>query len=236
LDGESSCHGSGTSTVERATERVGTGAWSSCRRPSRPMVRDSVQAAGADGSRALLRNGSPRAPAAAQRPRRRIPRGPPRSIWPAQPDLSLRRPSRVPGRHPRRHSFLGARACGGRPRRRARRVQWGAWVLGELVPDSQVTELSDHSWSPGLRLLPRTVVGSPLGGPRRIRSGPPGQTGETVPERWTLLAIEERTAIVGDGGRWQVFGSGTALVGRGGRWRTFRSGGSLDLDAQSNGE
>jgi cyanophycinase-like exopeptidase len=48
-----------------------------------------------------------------------------------------------------------------------------------------------------------------------------------VPVDQILVAIDENTALVGDGSNWQVIGVGAASIRRGGEWRTFRSGRSF---------
>jgi cyanophycinase len=45
-----------------------------------------------------------------------------------------------------------------------------------------------------------------------------------------LVAIDERTAMVGDGGRWSVLGQGGVHVLEGDRWEDHAAGTSFDLD------
>lgn len=45
-----------------------------------------------------------------------------------------------------------------------------------------------------------------------------------VPDDCALLAVDEETAVVGDGTTWQVLGRGAVRVGRAGRWRRHRAG------------
>jgi len=48
-----------------------------------------------------------------------------------------------------------------------------------------------------------------------------------VPPERSLLAIDEYTAVVGDGQDWRVIGSGGAQLRKDGKWRPFRSGQSF---------
>jgi hypothetical protein len=52
----------------------------------------------------------------------------------------------------------------------------------------------------------------------------------SVPPGHRLVAIDERTALVGDGTAWTVMGSATASTMKDGEWETFPSGSAFTLD------
>lgn len=100
----------------------------------------------------------------------------------------------------------------------------GMWALGELAPVSTITRLADHAWVPGLRLVPNAVLAAHWEALDSFVPGLQGVVQAAVPEHWTLVAIEERTAAIGDGIDWQVFGRGAVSVAHAGHRRTFRRG------------
>lgn len=97
----------------------------------------------------------------------------------------------------------------------------GACVCGEAAP----TSVSDEKvWTEGLRLIPGTLIAPHWD---RLNGHRPEQREswiEQTPEEWRLLTVDERTAIVGDGREWRVFGSGRALVGRGDLRSAYEAG------------
>lgn len=107
----------------------------------------------------------------------------------------------------------------------------GAWVFGEIAPDSSATDLSSHRWEAGLRLLPRTVCAPHWNRLDSFIEGLQANVLAHTPEDWVLIALEDRTAIVGDGDDWQVFGGGTVTVKcRDGRW-TFGANDSFTISS-----
>jgi hypothetical protein len=95
-------------------------------------------------------------------------------------------------------------------------------VLRELAPVSTITSLVDHAWEPGLRLVPNTVLAAHWEALDSFLPGLQGVVQAATLEHWTLVAIEERTAAVGDGIDWQVPGRGVVIVARAGHRLTFR--------------
>jgi cyanophycinase-like exopeptidase len=101
----------------------------------------------------------------------------------------------------------------------------GIACLGEVAPDSAVRDFaSKEIWKPGLRLFPRTQFGphwdaldTYLPGIRRIIVS-------SVPAGWRLVAIDENTAMVGDGTQWHVAGAGGVHLWEDGEWRDFAAG------------
>lgn len=88
----------------------------------------------------------------------------------------------------------------------------GAWVLGEIAPDSSAEDLSMHRWDAGLRVLPRTVCAPHWNRLDTFIQGLQASVIAHTPDEWVLIALDDRTAIVGDGNDWQVFGEGNVSV------------------------
>jgi cyanophycinase len=107
----------------------------------------------------------------------------------------------------------------------------GAWILGEMVPDSAVIDVASHRWEAGLRLVPGVVFAPHW---NRLDELLPGLRSEVlagVPPELALVAVEDRTAIVGDGRRWKVLGEGSVLVRLGEAIQTFHHGDTFSLPA-----
>lgn len=102
----------------------------------------------------------------------------------------------------------------------------GVAALGERA----AWRLHRHTFWPGLAVFPGTnlaphwdAVDAYIPGLAKVlvaKLGPP----------FRLVAIDERTAMVGDGGRWSVLGEGGVHVLEGGRWEDHAAGTSFDLD------
>lgn len=105
----------------------------------------------------------------------------------------------------------------------------GMVCLCELTPDSEVEELSEEIWKPGLSLFREVAFGPHWDA---LDSWVPGAREfiiEAVPPGWHLLAVEENTAAVGDGSAWEVLGSGAAHTMLDGNWERHASGSSFSL-------
>jgi len=101
----------------------------------------------------------------------------------------------------------------------------GIACLGELAVDSAAHMRGEHDiWKRGLRLFPGAQFGPHWDALDRYVPGLQAMFMAAVPAERTLVAIDERTALVGDGATWQVMGSGAVSIRRDGEWRTFRSG------------
>jgi cyanophycinase len=100
----------------------------------------------------------------------------------------------------------------------------GAWILGELVPDSSARDLRSHRWERGLGVLPGVVIAPHWNELDGFVPGLQGDVLGSVPPEWPLLGIDGRTAIAGNGEQWRVFGVGTVTVKAGETRRTFHPG------------
>jgi len=87
----------------------------------------------------------------------------------------------------------------------------GVACLGEAAPDSAARSFSDGAlWQPGLRMFPKVYLGPHWDALDRFVPGLKDFIVASVPRDCRLLAIDERTAVVGDGLDWTVMGSGSA--------------------------
>jgi cyanophycinase-like exopeptidase len=110
----------------------------------------------------------------------------------------------------------------------------GVACLGEVAPDSSVGNPSSRDvWRPGLRLFPEVYFGPHWDALDRFFPGLQGLFLAAVPPGCRLLAIDERTAVVGDGTRWSVVGSGLAQLLEDGTLQEFASGASFDASLTS---
>ena len=104
----------------------------------------------------------------------------------------------------------------------------GISCLGEKAPDSSNADpLRADAWRPGLRLFPQTYLAPHWDALDTYRPGLRDFVGASVPFDARLLAVDERTAVVGDGIAWTVMGSGSAHLLERGRWSHFPNGESF---------
>jgi cyanophycinase len=104
----------------------------------------------------------------------------------------------------------------------------GIACLGEVAPDSAADPAGGRVLQPGLRLFPKTFLGPHWDALDRFVPGLRAFIEASVPLEDTLLAVDERTAAVGDGSAWSVLGAGAVSVRRDGMWQTFGAGSSFD--------
>jgi cyanophycinase len=105
----------------------------------------------------------------------------------------------------------------------------GAACLGPMAPDSSAIDLTSDLWRPGLGLFPSTYVGPHWDA---LDSYIPGLTAfflAAVPAGCNLLAIDESTAVVGDGATWSVVGKSAAHFWQRGAWLNSPAGTSFSL-------
>lgn len=104
----------------------------------------------------------------------------------------------------------------------------GIACLGELAVDSAAHARGEQDlWKPGLRMFPNLQFGPHWDALDKYVPGLQAMFIASVPPDRGLLAIDEYTAVVGDGRDWRVMGSGGAQLRQNGAWRTFRSGQSF---------
>jgi cyanophycinase len=100
----------------------------------------------------------------------------------------------------------------------------GIACLGEVAPDSAARSFGRNSWKPGLRLFPKMFFGPHWDALDTFVPGLKDIIVTSVPADCRLLAIDERTAVVGDGSEWRVIGLGAAHLLEDGAWKDFPSG------------
>jgi cyanophycinase len=106
----------------------------------------------------------------------------------------------------------------------------GMASLGRRTPDSTVSDFSPTLWADGLRLFPRTWFGPHWNMLDHYLPSLTAHVDATVPPDDLLVGVDEQTAIVGDGERWQVIGVSAAHVRESGEWRHYTHGESFTLD------
>lgn len=85
-----------------------------------------------------------------------------------------------------------------------------------------------RSWVEGLGLVPDTSFGVHWDKARYIPGMRPFIMSRVDHDGW-FVGIDERTAILGDGRAWTVFGRRTAMVRHDGRTRSYRAGESFSM-------
>jgi len=101
----------------------------------------------------------------------------------------------------------------------------GIAALGDVAPDSTSSDpTSAHFWRRGLGLFPELYFGPHWDALERYVPGLRASILASVPRDARMLAIDERTAVVGDGREWAVMGAGKAHLLEGGRWQEHPSG------------
>jgi cyanophycinase len=104
----------------------------------------------------------------------------------------------------------------------------GIACLGEVAPDSTSNDpTSAHFWRPGLGLFPKTYFGPHWDALDVYVPGLRQTIIASIPDDSRLLAVDEDTAVVGDGAEWSVIGAGQAALLQGGQWSEFPSGSSF---------
>ena len=104
----------------------------------------------------------------------------------------------------------------------------GMAALGELTPDTGFRLMGRNGLRPGLRLFPGTNFAPHWDTVDVYRPGLRAVLAEAL-GRHRLVAVDERTALVGEADRWTVVGSGSVHVLAGGEWRHVPAGRSVAL-------
>jgi cyanophycinase-like exopeptidase len=113
----------------------------------------------------------------------------------------------------------------------------GVACLGDVVPDSTVQDFtSPELWRPGLGLFPKLFLGPHWDALNAYVAGLQELFIAAVRPGSRLLAIDERTAVVGDGAEWQVMGKGGASLMEDGSWLSYRPGQSFSATFHASKE
>jgi len=105
----------------------------------------------------------------------------------------------------------------------------GVACLGDIAPDSARAEFDENLWQPGLKLFPGYWFGPHWDALDGFAPGLTDFIVSEVPAGTTLVGIDENTALVGDGRRWDVVGVAGAHVLTDGDWTHHGPGSALDL-------
>lgn len=105
----------------------------------------------------------------------------------------------------------------------------GMACLGRLAPDSDVQELGDGLWRPGLGVFPHAWLGPHWDALDRFAPGLVAHIAASVPEDEVLLGVDEYTAVLGDGTDWTVAGVGSAHALVRGQWHRYDAGALFHL-------
>ena len=111
----------------------------------------------------------------------------------------------------------------------------GVACLTELTYDSDTQDL-DSVWAPGINYVRNAlfaphwdIVDSWIPGATEFISG-------SVKAGQTFIALDEETAMVGDGRSWRVMGSAKIHVLRDGEWTRYADGDAFELPLEIAGE
>jgi cyanophycinase len=105
----------------------------------------------------------------------------------------------------------------------------GIQCLGERALDSTIRPFGPEVWKPGLGLFRGVWFGPHWDALDRYVPGLSDLIRGSVPPGELLLAIDENTAVVGDGERWKVMGAGGAHVWRDDGWTDHPRGARFTL-------
>jgi cyanophycinase len=100
----------------------------------------------------------------------------------------------------------------------------GVQCLGERAIDAAAGRFDPEAWRPGLRLFRGVSFGPHWDALDRYVPGLSDFIRTSVPPGEVLLAIDEDTAVVGDGTGWEVVGAAAAHVWCDGSWADHPSG------------
>jgi cyanophycinase len=109
----------------------------------------------------------------------------------------------------------------------------GVACLGDVAADSSARSFDGDIWKPGLQLFPNVHFGPHWDALDGFVPGLRAFIEASVPTEHLLLAIDERTAVFGDGASWTVVGSGGAYLRERGTWRAVMAGSSFDAQLTS---
>jgi cyanophycinase len=105
---------------------------------------------------------------------------------------------------------------------------WAGCSAGAMVVSrARVGGTAGATWRSGLGLVPNAVVGVHWDRMGRI-PGAAWWMSSRLPDRAWFVGIDERTAILGDGERWTVYGLGGVTARRDGATSTLRAGATFE--------
>ena len=105
----------------------------------------------------------------------------------------------------------------------------GIAVLGDVAPDSTSNDpTSANFWRRGLGLFSGVYFGPHWDALDTYVPGLRAMILASVPADARMLAIDERTAVVGDGSMWTVMGAGTVSILEDGHWEEHLAGSSFE--------
>ena len=109
----------------------------------------------------------------------------------------------------------------------------GIACLGEVAPDSTSNDpTSAHFWRVGLGLFPKMYFGPHWDALDVYVPGLRQTIIASIPADSRLLAVDEDTAVVGDGNEWRVIGAGKGALLVNGEWSEYASGESFTAELQ----
>jgi cyanophycinase len=111
----------------------------------------------------------------------------------------------------------------------------GIAALGEITGDPTAFD-PDARWQRGLCLFPDLSFGPHWDALDVFVPGLKQTIVERVPRGARLLAIDEHTAVVGDGIEWRVMGSSSAHLLQNGEWTDHPSGSTFELAVMEGNE
>jgi cyanophycinase len=111
----------------------------------------------------------------------------------------------------------------------------GVACLSDPTFDSN-TEDPEHVWAPGLGYFPAVLFAPHWDIVETWIPGAQAFITAATPAGGTLVAIDEQTALVGDGGRWSTHGAGGVYVHHDGAWvGEYRAGDNWELTMSLGG-
>lgn len=105
----------------------------------------------------------------------------------------------------------------------------GVACLGDVAPDGARQDVNGELWRPGLGVFPGYRFGPHWDTLDRYVPGLRSFIETSLPPGTTLVAIDEDTAMFGDGIRWRIIGDGGVHVLEDGRWTARGDGEVFDL-------
>jgi len=113
----------------------------------------------------------------------------------------------------------------------------GISALGDVAPDSTSNDPTSASfWRPGLAQFSKTYFGPHWDALDVYVPGLRAKVVASVPSDCRLLAIDEDTALVGDGTEWTVIGAGRVALLENGGWSEHPSGTSFTKELEHHTE